>query len=84
MGAGTVRLSGPTILRKSALFDILQGGLLLRFHTLVLACLLLTGCGQQLAPKASIEGGESAKKKVLKMNDEHQEKLEQLTLPGSE
>ena len=56
----------------------------MRFHTLVLACLLITGCGQQFAPKASIEGGESAKKKVLKMNDEHQEKLEQLTLPGSE
>ncbi len=56
----------------------------MRFHILVLICLLLTGCGQQLAPKASIEGGESAKKKVLKMNDEHQKKLEQLTLPGSE
>jgi uncharacterized protein YceK len=61
-----------------------KGVFLMRFHTLVLACLLITGCGQQFAPKASIEGGESAKKKVLKMNDEHQKKLEQLTLPGSE
>jgi len=56
----------------------------MRFHLVMLTCLLLAGCGQQLAPKVSIEAGESVKKKALKMNDEHQKKLEQLTLPGSE
>lgn len=58
----------------------------MRFSMTMLAVLTLPlfGCGQQMAPSVSVEAGESAKQKVLKMNDEHQKKLEQLTLPGQE
>ena len=56
----------------------------IRLLALVTLILPLIGCGQQQAPKVSIEAGDSAKKKVITMNDEHQKKLEQLTLPGAE
>ena len=58
----------------------------MRYCLTMLAFLLLLapGCGQQTAPKVSIDEGQSAKERVLKMNDEHQKKLEQLTLPGQD
>ena len=56
----------------------------IRLMVLATLVLPLIGCGQQQAPRVSIEEGESAKKKVITMNDEHQKKLEQLTLPGAE
>ena len=56
----------------------------IRLMVLATLVLPLIGCGQQQAPKVSIEAGESAKKKVFRMNDEHQKKLEQLTPPAAE
>jgi len=58
----------------------------MRFHLTMLASLivLVSGCGQQTAPKVSIDKGQAAKERLLKMNDKHQEKLEQLILPGQD
>ncbi len=58
----------------------------MRFRMTMLASLvvLLTGCGQKTAPSVSTEEVQAAKEQLLKMNDEHQKKLEQLTLPGQD
>jgi hypothetical protein len=50
---------------------------------IVSICLFtLSGCGAESAPRVTIQEGGSAKKRVIKMNEQHQERLEQLTLPG--
>lgn len=58
----------------------------MRFYSTMLACLLLPllGCNQKTAPSVSTEEVQAAKEQLLKMNDEHQKKLEQLTLPGQD
>jgi hypothetical protein len=58
----------------------------MRFYSTMLACLLLPllGCNQKTAPSVSTEEVQAAKEQMLKMNDEYQKKLEQLTLPGQD
>lgn len=56
----------------------------IRCFLLVALLLPLAGCTQGNAPAVTVEKSQAAKDRVLEMNDEHQKKLEQLTLPGQD
>lgn len=42
----------------------------------------LTGCGLETGPGVVTQNGSAAKEKVIKLNEQHQERLEDLILPG--
>ncbi len=45
---------------------------------------LLGGCGQQSGPRATTQKASAAKEKVIEMNEAHQQRLENLILPGQD
>ena len=50
--------------------------------TLSVVAVTLVGCGVESAPRVTTQEAGAAKERVIKLNEDHQQRLEKLTLPG--